>query len=111
MRRADGSVALADFGIAKSHAAGREAGPVTQTAPRRRGGHAVLPEPRAGVRAATITPQSDLYSLGVMMFEMLTGERPFQAESLDVLLARHLHAPTPRLPDEHARAAAHRWTG
>jgi serine/threonine protein kinase len=37
-----------------------------------------------------------------MMFEMLTGERPFRAESLEVLLARHLSAPTPDLPSEHA---------
>jgi serine/threonine protein kinase len=45
-----------------------------------------------------ITPQSDLYSLGIMMFEMLTGKRPFGAETLEQLLAHHLHAPTPPLP-------------
>ena len=36
-----------------------------------------------------------------MLFEMLTGERPYKAESLDLLLARHLSAPTPQLPPEH----------
>jgi serine/threonine protein kinase len=50
----------------------------------------------------TITPQSDLYSLGIMMFEMLTGKRPFGAETLEQLLAHHLHAPTPPLPAQHA---------
>jgi len=49
-----------------------------------------------------IDGRSDLYSLGVMMFEMLTGERPFRAETLNLLLAHHVSAPTPRLPDQHA---------
>jgi serine/threonine protein kinase len=100
MRRADGSVALADFGIAKAMMQPENMA-MTQT----RHGDVVgtpyylSPEQAAGT---PITPQSDLYSLGVMMFEMLTGERPFKAESLDVLLARHLSAPTPALPAAHA---------
>ena len=49
-----------------------------------------------------ITPASDLYSLGVMFYEMLTGERPFVGETLDLLLALHLNAPTPRLPEDLA---------
>ncbi|HWH33617.1 MAG TPA: protein kinase, partial [Egibacteraceae bacterium] len=95
MRRPDGSVALADFGIAKSML--QENLALTQT----RHGDVVgtpyylSPEQASG---QAITPQSDLYSLGVMMFEMLTGARPFRAESLDLLLARHLSAPTPDLP-------------
>ena len=32
---------------------------------------------------------------------MLIGSRPYTAETLELLLARHLSAPTPRLPEEH----------
>jgi len=96
MRRPDGTVALADFGIAKSMLAADNLG-LTQT----RHGDVVgtpyylSPEQASGHE---ITPASDLYSLGVMFHEMLTGERPFRAESLDKLLALHLTAPTPTLP-------------
>ena len=100
MRRADDSVALADFGIAKSLAAGDEPGWL-----KTRHGDVVgtpyylSPEQAAG---QPITPLSDLYSLGVVLYEMLTGDRPFRAPSLDALLALHMNAPTPRLPAEHA---------
>lgn len=100
MRRQDGSVVVADFGIAKSMLQADHIA-LTQT----RHGDAVgtpyylSPEQAAG---HVVTPSSDLYSLGVMMFELLTGERPFRAESLELLLARHMTAPTPALPLVHA---------
>jgi class 3 adenylate cyclase len=100
MLRPDGSVALADFGVAKSvlqadarGLAETRHGDVVGTP------YYLSPEQASGQR---ITPVTDLYSLGIMLFEMLTGRRPYVAESLDLLLARHLTAPTPQLPFAHA---------
>jgi serine/threonine protein kinase len=100
MQRVDGSVALADFGIAKSMLQAEGMG-LTQTHHGDVVGtpYYLSPEQASG---KVITTQSDLYSLGVMMFEMLAGKRPFIAESLDMLLAQHLHAETPALPPAHA---------
>ena len=36
--------------------------------------------------------------MGVMFFEMLTGERPYAGEDPPTLLNKHIHAPVPRLP-------------
>lgn len=99
MLREDGSVALADFGIAKSMLQAESMG-FTQT---RHGDlvgtpYYMSPEQAAG---RTVTARSDLYSLGVMLFEMLTGRRPYTADSLELLLAKHLNADTPALPAGH----------
>ncbi|HEX2545324.1 MAG TPA: protein kinase [Ramlibacter sp.] len=99
MLRPDGSVAIADFGVAKSilqedrlGLAQTKHGEVVGTP------YYLSPEQAAG---RDITPATDLYSLGVMFYEMLTGARPYSGDSLDMLLARHLSAPTPILPAEH----------
>lgn len=100
MLRADGSVALADFGIAKSMLQAPSMG-LTQTHHGDVVGtpYYMSPEQATGRK---VTAQSDLYSLGVMLFEMLANRRPYIAESLELLLAKHLNADTPALPEVHA---------
>ena len=98
--RADGSVALTDFGIAKAIFQ-----PDNPDLALTRHGDLIgtpsymSPEQVSGQR---ITPQADLYSLGVVMFELLSGQRPFQADTLLAVLALHAHEPTPMLPTKHA---------
>jgi serine/threonine-protein kinase len=54
----------------------------------------MAPEQLAGADA---TPQCDLYALGVLIFELLVGHRPFEADSMGELLSRIAHQPPPRM--------------
>ncbi len=50
--------------------------------------------PEAG-RSKPVSPRSDLYSLGIILFEMLTGERPFDAPNPVQVVIQHLQSPVP----------------
>jgi serine/threonine-protein kinase len=79
-----GGVKMLDFGIARAD--GSTGGTRTQGV---LGTAAYLsPELASGAQAG---PQADLYSLGCVLFEMLTGEPPFAADSAVGLAYRHVH--------------------
>jgi serine/threonine-protein kinase PpkA len=97
MIRADGSLALADFGIAKqtnSDIARTKHGEVFGTP------YYLAPEQALGM---PVDQRTDIYSLGVVFYEMLTGRRPFQADNAQALMYQHVNAPIPRLPDNLAK--------
>lgn len=59
----------------------------------------IAPEQAMGAKEQ-ICPQTDLYSLGVILYNMLCGHLPFRAEGIGALLAMHIEAPAPPLsPD------------
>jgi len=97
MLRADGSLALADFGIAK-HVSML----ITDTAHGEIVGtpYYLSPEQAQG---RPVDRRCDLYSLGVMFYEMLTGAKPYRAKSAEELLELHVSGPVPLLrpPYEH----------
>jgi serine/threonine protein kinase len=84
----DGNVHVADFGIAS--AAGMDSLTATGTILGTAG--YLSPEQAQGQRA---TSASDLYGLGVVAFELLTGERPFKRESMTAEAAAHANEPVP----------------
>jgi serine/threonine-protein kinase len=96
-------VKVLDFGIAKV--------PVGDIAPKSSAGEKALtqagmiygtPEymPPEQALGEAVDRRADLYSLGVMLFEMLAGKRPFDDESKVKLLGMHITAPVPPLPAE-----------
>ena len=90
----DGHIKVADFGIARAVTASTMtySGSVIGSV------HYFSPEQAKG---SMITPKSDIYSLGVVMYEMLTGQLPFTGETSVGIAIKHLQeeAPTVRQAD------------
>ena len=86
--RPDGTVKVTDFGIARAlgQASITDTGTVMGTAAY------VAPEQ---ARGETTTPASDLYSLGILLFQMLTGAVPFEGDTPVAVAIRHLDEPVP----------------
>lgn len=92
MFRDDGSLGILDFGIAKiasEETQLTEHGQVFGTP------YYMSPEQGTG---KILDARSDLYSLGVIFFEMLTGRRMYNAENAVALVYKHLNDPIPLLP-------------
>jgi eukaryotic-like serine/threonine-protein kinase len=99
----DGRAKVTDFGIARSlegeglTLAGRVLGTTDYVSPEQALGHEV-------------TPQSDIYSLGIVLFEMLTGDVPFRADAPVAVAMKHVREPMPDVqrfrPEVSANTAA-----
>jgi len=96
MLRADGSIALIDFGLSKDAALGLD---VTDSGTILGTPHYMSPEQG---HAEPIDERSDLYSLGVSLFEMLVGEKPYRADNPMAIVFKHRKEPIPQLPSHFA---------
>lgn len=100
MLRESGEVVLIDFGIAKNleHGAGS-----TRTGVLRGSPYYMSPEQAQG---GELDARSDLYSLGVIFYEMLTGSKPYLAPTAMEVLQQHVDRDVPELAPEFARCQA-----
>jgi DNA-binding response OmpR family regulator len=96
MLRENDEVVLIDFGLAR---AANSAG-TTRTGRLRGSPYYMSPEQAQGL---LLDARTDLYSLGVILFEMLAGRKPFNGNSAIEVLQNHVAARIPALPAEHAR--------
>ena len=99
MLRENDDVALIDFGLARTLEGGSHS---TRTGVLRGSPYYMSPEQALGEE---LDARSDLYSLGVIYHEMLTGRKPFTGGSAIEVLQQHVNAPPPRLPLSLSRHA------
>ncbi|MBC7974267.1 MAG: protein kinase, partial [Myxococcales bacterium] len=97
-RNGDDRITLVDFGIAVCRPGNADATRLTT------GGligtpHYMSPEQAHGEQ---VDARADLYALGCVLFELVTGETPFDGSGFEVLLA-HLNHPVPRASERNAR--------
>ena len=90
--RNDGNCVLSDFGIA--HAIGAQTG-LTREGTSVGTPHYMSPEQ---LRGEHVDGRSDLYSLGVVFYQLLTGDLPYQGTDGWAIGMQHISAPIPRLP-------------
>jgi serine/threonine protein kinase len=100
MLREDGSIVLIDFGIAKGVELG---GRSTAVGVLRGSPYYMSPEQAQGI---PLDARSDLYSAGVILFEMLSGNKPYTGSSAMEVMQQHVHGPRPRLPTEYVEYEA-----
>jgi TonB family protein len=91
---ADGEPVVADFGIAKATAGGTQ-----MTAMGMLIGTPRYMSPEQARGEAELDGRSDFYSLGVVLYEMLTGNVPYDAQTTMAILLKHIQDPPPVLPE------------
>jgi WD40 repeat protein/serine/threonine protein kinase len=96
---------IADFGIVAT----RESSQHTQTGSTLLTMAYAAPEQWMGMRAADLDGRADLYALGGVLFEMLTGQTVFEAENYHGWAQKHLNAPP--IPPSSLRPDLLKWRG
>jgi eukaryotic-like serine/threonine-protein kinase len=96
MLRSDGSLCLIDFGLAKANEMD-----VSLTGTREIFGTPYYMSPEQG-HAEEIDARSDLYSLGVMFYEMLIGRKPYTGATAMEVIYKHKRADLPEIAPQYA---------
>lgn len=92
----DGTAKVTDFGIAVAFAETS----LTQTNSMLGSVHYLSPEQARGSKA---TVQSDIYAMGIILFEMLTGRIPYDGDSAVTIALQHFQKPLPSVREENPR--------
>jgi len=95
--RKDGTPLLSDFGIAKQTRGDAE---LTSTGTILGSPFYMSPEQAEGMK---VDGRSDIYSLGIIFYEMLMGERPYLGDSAIKVIVQHIQSPIPALPERFKR--------
>jgi DNA-binding NarL/FixJ family response regulator len=98
MLRENDSVALIDFGLARPLEGGTSS--VAQTGVLLGSPYYMSPEQALGEQ---LDARSDFYSLGIILYEMLTGQKPYTGGTALDVLQQHVSSPPPQLPPDLAR--------
>jgi DNA-binding response OmpR family regulator len=93
MLRENDTLVLIDFGLARS-----VGGAHTRTGVLRGSPYYMSPEQALG---EDLDGRTDLYSLGILFYEMVTGRKPYTGHSAIDVLQQHVTAPIPQLPHSH----------
>lgn len=92
----DGHVVLTDFGLARLHAGVRGQHPTLTDADQVLGTPTYM-APEQATRTIPASPASDVYSLAVVAYEMLSGQPPFEADSTLSAILQHILEPPPSI--------------